>query len=125
MFRLVALASAVICLILFVLFVFSPATYLNTYGVVGDAGGEFMVRRASPMFAGLALLLWRVRDAEASPLRDAICAAMIVIFGGIAVSGIIAYATGAAGGLILVAAAGEALVAGGFAVARRTSDRPQ
>lgn len=119
MFRFAALASVVICLVLFLLLAISPATYLATYDVAGDAGGLFMVRRASPMFAGLALLLCLVRDADASPIRDAISASMVVIFGGIAISGMIAFAMGTAGGLILFAAAGELLVAGLFVIARR------
>lgn len=45
----------------------SPPSYVSLYGVVADDGAIFMVRRASPMFAGLAVLLWLAKDAEPSP----------------------------------------------------------
>jgi len=114
MFRFVSLGVSVIFLILFVLLAFLPATYVATYGVEGDAGAIFMGRRASPMFLGLALLMWQVRDAPASSLRSTICWAMAVLFAGIAVTGIIEYLNGTAGAVILISALGELIVAALF-----------
>ena len=91
---------------------------LRLMGLKGDAGAIFMGRRASPMFLGLALLMWQLRDAPASSLRSTICWAMAVIFAGIAVTGIIEYLNGMAGAVILLAALGELIVTALFVGAR-------
>lgn len=119
MFRVVCSLSTIVCLILFVLLLVSPATYVDAYGVAPDAGAEFMVRRASPMFAGLAVLLWLSRNAGPSQLRSAIGISIAISFAGIALTGIVAFVTGAANGAILVAAGGEFLIAALFLVAIR------
>uniref|UniRef100_UPI0040470FDC hypothetical protein n=1 Tax=Yoonia sp. TaxID=2212373 RepID=UPI0040470FDC len=82
MFRIVAMSVALVCALLFVLLLVLPATYVGTYGIVSGTGSDFMARRASPMFAGFAILLWLARGAERSDLRDAICWAMIITFAG-------------------------------------------
>jgi len=119
MFRIVAILIAVVCLILFLILYVSPATYVSTYGVIPDAGSDFMVRRASPMFAGLAVILWLSRAAEASPLRTAIAMGVAVTFAGIAMTGIAAFLAGAASAIILAAAMGEMLIAVLIVVASR------
>ncbi|WP_458790596.1 hypothetical protein [Yoonia sp. MH D7] len=68
---------------------------------------RFMVRRAAPMFAGLAVLLWLVRGAKRTPERSAISWAMVVIFAGIGVMGIFEFWQGTADARILAAAAAE------------------
>lgn len=110
MFRFASIATALVCLVLFVLLLISPATYLATYGVVADTGGTFMVRRAAPMFIGFTVILWLVRDAPPSPLRNAISYGIAAAFIGIAVTGFVAFVQGHATPLILVAAAGETLI---------------
>lgn len=107
MFRLVTIAVSLICGLLFLLLLFFPATYVQNYGVPADNGAIFMVRRASPMFAGLALLLWLVRGAKRFPERNAICWAMIVVFAGIGVVSVFEYMASVADGRILIAAFGE------------------
>lgn len=62
MFRRISVLTALICAVLFALLLLSPASYVATYGVVADAGGMFMVRRASPMFLGFAVMLWLARE---------------------------------------------------------------
>lgn len=118
MFRVVALMATVIFVILFALLAFAPATYVGTYGVQGDAGAIFMARRASPMFLGLALLTWNMRDAPNSDLRSAMCWALAVLFAGIAVTGVYEYLRATAAPTILIAACGEAIMAGLFVAAR-------
>ena len=80
-----------------------------------------MVRRASPMFAGLAVLLWLARGAERSDLRDALCWAMIVTFIGIGALSIFEYWRSIADARILIAAIGEFGLAALFARACRAS----
>lgn len=115
MFRFAAIVTAFACVVLFLILLISPPIYVGTYGVVADDGALFMVRRASPMFAGLSVLLWLGKDAVASPLRDAICWGMVVTFSGVALTGIAAFFAGQAGVTILAAALGEFVLAGLFA----------
>ncbi len=107
MFRIVAIAVSLICGILFLLLLFFPATYVENYGVQADAGAVFMVRRAAPMFAGIAILLWLARGLKPSPERDAMSWAMIVFFAGIGVMSIFEIWQGTADARILLAAVGE------------------
>lgn len=107
MFRIVAITVSVVCAFLFLLLLILPATYVGNYGVTADAGATFMVRRAAPMFAGLAVLLWLVRGAMPTPERDAICWSLITAFAGIGVMSVFEYTQGVADARILIAAAGE------------------
>ena len=111
-FRIVASLTAGICMILFVILLVLPDTYVSTYGVTPDAGSGFMVRRASPMFGGFALMLWLARNAPPSQVRMALAYGVAVSFAGVALTGVFAFATGTAGPMILAAAFGETLIAG-------------
>ncbi len=113
MFRLTCVLGAVLCVALFPLLLINAGFYVDTYGVAADTGAAFMGRRASPMFLGLAVLLWMVRDLDPGPARDAVCASMVVIWAGIAITGLYELMIGTAGPLI----AGAAVVELGFAVA--------
>ena len=73
MFRSISVLTALICAVLFTLLLLSPASYIATYGVSADAGSMFMVRRASPMFLGFAVMLWLARDTGPSLIRNALC----------------------------------------------------
>lgn len=119
MFRVVSILTAVVCASLFVLLLVSPASYVVTYGMADDAGAEFMVRRASPMFAGFAVILWLCRGVAASPVRTAVSMGVAVSFAGIAATGVFAYFTQGANEVILAAAAGEVLIAILFVIANR------
>lgn len=119
MFRIVASLTAGVCLILFVIFIVFPENYVSTYGVSPDPSAAFVVRRASPMFAGLALILWMCRDVAPSTLRTALGVGLAVIFGGIALTGIAEFRFGTANAAILVAATGELLIAALFLIAIR------
>ncbi len=114
MFRYVATFVAVVCLVLFGLLMGWPGSYTGTYGVAGDAGATFMARRASPMFLGLAVMLWMVRDAGAGPSRRAIGLGIAVMFAGIAATGLFEYARGVANHAIVVAAVAEIAIAAAF-----------
>jgi hypothetical protein len=108
------LATAVLCMVLFILFVFNPGLYAQIYGVEADTGGTFLGRRAAPLFLGLAVFLFALRGVEGGPLRDATVLAMVVIFVGIAVTGVISYLIGTASVAILVAPALEVTIAVAF-----------
>lgn len=111
--------TAICCLALFGLLLTSGAFYAETYGVTGDDGAVFISRRASPMFLGLAVLLWMSRDLPPGAARDAICSGMAVMWAGIAVTGLYEYATGFARFPIVLAAIAELGLAVAFVVLRR------
>ncbi len=108
-FALAARILAVVCGVLFVLLAVFPALYAPTYGVAAGEGVQFMTRRASPLFAGFAIVLWAAAAAPRSGLRDAVALAVAVFFIAVAVTGILAFLQGVAAPTILVAAAFECL----------------
>lgn len=110
-FRLLATLTALVCAILFVFLLVAGSSYTAIYGVTSDPSAGFMARRAAPLLGGLAVLLWMARGAGASDSRRAIAAGVCVVFAGIAVTGIYEFSTGYAASTILVAAAGELLIA--------------
>lgn len=119
MFRFAAILTALVCVILFLVFLLAPGSYPGTYGVATNPSAEFITRRASPMFLGLALMLWMGRNAPDSPLRQAVCIGIAVLFAGIAFTGMYEYGRGFASVAIVVAAAGELVLAGLFLRAAR------
>lgn len=119
MFRLVCSLSAVVCLVLFVIFLIFPGSYMAGYGVAADNGGEFLGRRASPLFLGLAIVLWMLRDHLDATVQKAVCWSMITAFTGVALTGASSFATGVASQTILLASVGELVIAGAFFLALR------
>lgn len=113
-FRMAATLLCAVCAILFVILLVAPAGYMATYGVSADGSGSFMSRRSAPLMLGLAVLLWFARDLRLTPGREAIRLSMIVIFAGIAATGTAEYLMGHASWTILIAAAGELLIAAVF-----------
>lgn len=121
-FRLAATLTAIVCAVLFVIFLLAPQSYSAGYGVPGDAAGEFLGRRASPLLLGLAVMLWSGRNAPASPLRSAVCYGVGVCFAGIAFTGLYEYGRNVASITIVVAAGLEMVVAAVFLLAARRPD---
>lgn len=113
-FRLAATLTAIVCAILFPVLLLAANGYMATYGVDSNASAAFMSRRAAPVLLGLAVILWMARDAAPTPERRAISVGVILCFAGIAATGIYEFATGFAGWTILVAAAGELVIAAVF-----------
>ncbi|MBQ2261019.1 MAG: hypothetical protein II336_06600 [Loktanella sp.] len=119
MFRILASVTALACLALCGMLLVNGAQYVATFAITPDQGARFVARRAAPVFAGLAVILWLLRDLPAGTARDGLCYGMAVLWWGIAATGINEYFSGQAGGAILIAA-GVELVAGlAFVIARR------
>ena len=119
MFRIVALVTALACLALCVILFARGGQYVATFAISPDQGAGFVARRAAPVFAGLAVMLWMLRDVPFGVARDGICTGMVVLWLGIAATGISEYVRGQAGAAILIAAAVEVLGAAAFWFARR------
>ena len=110
-FQLVARLVVLVCAVLFVIFLFAPQTYSPLYGVETNQSALFMTRRAAPMFLAPMIILWAASSAPRSALRDAVALAVAVMFAGVGVTGVMAWMQGIASPMILLAAAGEALIA--------------
>ena len=119
MFRWAAMATAILCKALFVVFLIWPGSYVEAYGVTADRGADFLGRRAAAMFLGLAVILWITRNDAPTPSRQAISYGIATVFAGIAFTGLFEFGRGNAGINIVVAAAGEMLIAFVFLVAAR------
>lgn len=119
MFPVLCMAVAAICVVLCAVFLISPAAYAALYGVAGDPGMLFVGRRAAPLFLGLAVLFWALRHAGPGPVQDAVTLAAVLIFGGIALTGVWTWWGGTGGVAILVAAGVEASIAVAFVLARQ------
>jgi hypothetical protein len=68
MFALLCIATAVLCAVLFAVFLIAPGLYVGLYGAPADAGATFLGRRASPLFLGLAVFFWVLRDIGPGPM---------------------------------------------------------
>jgi hypothetical protein len=119
MFRIAASVTAVVFLALFVILLVAGRAYVTTYGVTPGDGAAFLARRAAPLFAGLAVILWMLRDLPVGAARDGICYGLALIWFGIAATGIFAFASGQASGTILIAATAEVIGGLVFLIVRR------
>ena len=118
MFALICAATALLCVVLFAVFLIAPGTYVSLYGVTADTGAVFLGRRAAPLFLGLAVFFWIMRHVGPGPLQDATAFAAALTFAGIAATGVWAYLIGTASFAILVAAGLETAIALAFVLAR-------
>ena len=116
-FRTTCRLTAVVCLVLFGIFIAAPGAYIAGYGAPPDPGGAFLGNRVAPMFLGLAVLCWHLREHTERQVRTALGLTMIITFAGIAVTGVWAFIQGTASAAILAAAAGEIVIAIAFAQA--------
>lgn len=106
-FRTAALLNVALFVGLFLVLCFTPHLYLAGYGVPRTDSAEFITRRASPMFLGLAWMLWFARALEPSPARILISDGTAILLLGIAATGLYSLVTGAVGPKILVGVAVE------------------
>ncbi|AKS45854.1 hypothetical protein SAMN05444287_0956 [Octadecabacter temperatus] len=110
-FQLTARLVVLVCAILFVIFLFAPQAYSPLYGVETNQSAQFMTRRAAPMFLAPVIVLWAASSAAHSKLREAVALGFAVMFAGVAMTGVLAWMQGTAAPMILLAAAGEVLIA--------------
>ena len=119
MYRITAIVTSILCLVLFAIFLVAPGTYSELYGITGDRGGEFLGRRASAMFLGLAAILWLTRNEPISTVRSAISYGIAFVFAGIAFTGLFEFGRGNANFSIVIAAVGELVIAFVFLLTTR------
>ncbi|WP_157968876.1 hypothetical protein [Tropicimonas sp. IMCC34011] len=113
-FKASATLLAAIALCLSLVYLLLPALPLFTFAQERTAEGLFMARRNALPLAGLAVMLFAARDCDPSHARRAICLAVIVTFGGLAILGLIALVRGTSGWMTLPAIAVELVLAALF-----------
>lgn len=107
MYRLTVLGTALVLFALFVFLMLVGGTYATIYGFENDAGAGFMARRAAPIFLGLAIVVFALRNEPPSAVRDAMCYGVAATWFLIAATGVAEFVSGAASFSIVVAAVAE------------------
>ncbi|WP_019955081.1 hypothetical protein [Yoonia vestfoldensis] len=119
MFRIAAGVTAVVFLVLFVILLVAGRAYVTTYGVAPSDGADFLARRAAPLFAGLAVMLWLLRGLPVGTARDGVCYGLATVWFGIAATGVYEFTMGQAEATILIAATAEVIGGAVFVLVRR------
>jgi hypothetical protein len=119
-FKRLALATTGVCLALVAVWLVAPRALLAFWGVPSAAGplADLMGRRTAALFAGLGLMLFLARNAEASGARTALARSFALACVGLAFSGVYELWAGHASVGILGASLVEAALALGFLTAR-------
>lgn len=119
MFRLATTIAAVLCAGLFAFLLVAPGPFADLYGASADAGAAFMGRRTAPVFLGLSVMFWTLRDASAFAFRPQLALGMATVFGGVALTGVWAWFDGSAGLIVLPSAVAEGALSALFVAASR------
>lgn len=111
-FRNLAIVTAFICLGLALGWLFAPDAVLSSWGVGFSYSAGMVGRRGGALFAGLGVMFFIARNAEPSPARAAMVAGFMTACLGLAVLGLLEFATGHAGvGILPPVVAEIALIA--------------
>ena len=102
-FRHVSMVIAFLLLVLSMAWMFAPAAMLASWGIGFDAAASVVSRRSAALFAGLAVMFWLARNAEASTARSALVGGFVVANLTLAALGIFELSRGQASANILVA----------------------
>lgn len=116
-FKPLALAAALTCFALALLFLSVPELMLALWSVAFDGAAGLVCRRSAALFAGIGIMLFQLRDVAPSPARTAVATGVTVACAMLAVLGIIELSLGHAGPGILLAVAVEIALALGFRLA--------
>lgn len=84
-----------------------PAVIHWLFQITSDPATDVMSRRASMLFAGLSVIVWKMRSAPDSPLRQGICFGVTISLAGLAMIGCIELMSGTVGIGILLAVIAE------------------
>ena len=118
--RPLCLLAASVCSALFAVLLLVPGVIFWLFGMDHDVGGVIIARRAAMLFAGLGFLAWRVRDMPHSGATNAVFQSFSVAMGGLAVLGLVEFASGNVGPGIALTIIAEIFFAVSFArLARR------
>ena len=121
-YRPLAMAASSLCLALALLWIVAPQGLLWVWHIDASGATLLMARRGGALFLGLAVLLWRTRDAIASPARDAIVVGLSVSCAVLGALGVAEFVAGHVGAGIWLAVAVELPLAACFWAVRNASD---
>lgn len=110
-YKQVSIFASVLCLTLFAVLMLCPAVIYWLFNVDGNATADFIGRRASILFFGLAMLTFLGRNDANTAARQTIATSLFIIMAGLACLGTIELLRGAVGSGILIAVLGEVLFA--------------
>jgi hypothetical protein len=113
-FDLLALLSALICLVLALVWSLAPQVLLSLWTVGFSEPVGLVCRRTAALFAGIGVMLFQLRHAAPSPVRSAVTTGLISACSLLALLGITELFLGHAGPGILLAVAVEIALALGF-----------
>lgn len=112
-FRHMILLSYVMTAVLAVVLFFVPGPIFELFRLEGGTAAEIYSRRTAVIFAGLSILLWGARRAKGAT-QTVFARGMVVMLGGLAITGVIELMLGRVGAGILVTSAIEMVLALGF-----------
>lgn len=113
--------TAVLTLMLGVVWTAVPQAMLASWGVQGDAVTVYMSRRYGALFFGYALILWMARTSEPSSVRRAILAGGTAATAIMAVLSLVGVLTGVVGPFVWSAVVIEVVLAASFGYLFATS----
>ena len=116
-FKNIALLSASICIALALIWLLTPTLLLSLWDVEFSEPVGLVSRRAAPLFAGMGLMLFKLRHVEPCPARTAVSSGLMVACLMLALLGVIELFIGHAGPGILLAVTVEVALALGFHLA--------
>ena len=117
-FRNLTLLSAGICFGLSIILLVAPQLLLSFWSVGFSEPVGLVCRRTAALFAGIAVMLFRLRHCLPSPARSAVAIGLILACSMLALLGIIEFTMGHSGPGILLAGVVEIVLALGFYFAR-------
>ena len=91
------IATAAIWAILALTLQLWPAVIHWLFAISSDVSTDTMSRRAGVLFAGLATIVWSIRNASDSAVRRSVCLGFLVAMGGMASLGMIEFMRGVVG----------------------------
>ena len=116
-FNNLAQLSAAICFALALIWACVPGLLLALWSVGFSDEVALVCRRSAALFAGIGVMLFRLRHAAPSPVRDAVALGVTVACSMLALLGIVDLVMGHAGPGILLAVVVEMALALGFRLA--------
>ena len=117
-FRQFSLAAALVFFSLALVWLLAPQVLLWIWSVPFSEAVGLLARRAAALFAGIAVMLFLLRDVAPSPARHAVTTGLALACAGLALLGVAEFVAGHAGAGILLAVVVEAALAIGLRLAR-------
>jgi len=115
-YRNLSLATSAVGTALFVVLLLYPTAIYWLFDVAENDSANFMLRRTSLLFAGLAVTAWLSRNALNSDSRQAICTGLSFSLLALAALGMLEHFSNAAGRGIWVAIVVEVVLGIGYAI---------